>query len=145
MSQTSKVLKFDRYRWDSVGLREYKSGEVRFKGITRQTLLGEGDGEEPLNFLTRYFEVEPGGYSSLERHDHPHAVVILRGAGRVLLGAESHAVQPFDCVFVSPGTAHQFQAAQAEPLGFLCVVDRRRDRPVAVEPDEAAGTPATRS
>jgi len=136
MSQPSKVLKFDSYRWESVALREYRSGDPRFKGITRQTLLGEGNGEAPLTFLTRYFEVEPGGHSSLERHEHPHAVVILRGQGRVRLGGETHAIGPFDCVYVSPGTVHQFQAGAEEPLGFLCVVDRHRDRPVAVNPGE---------
>lgn len=145
MSQPSKVLKFDRYRWESVPLRDYKTGDERFRGVTRQTLLGEGSGEEPLSCLTRYFEIEPGGYSSLERHRHPHAVVILRGAGRVLLGGESHPVAPFDCVYVSPGTVHQFQAGGEEPLGFLCVVDRHRDRPVAVAPEEAGGEAAPRS
>src|SRR2546427_2468983 len=58
---------------------------------TRQTLLGEGTGEEPFNFVTRYFEIQPGGYSTLERHQHPHAVVVLRGRGRVTLGrSEEH-------------------------------------------------------
>lgn len=142
MSQPSKVLKFDRYRWESVGLREYGGPDARFKGVTRQTLLGEGDGEAPLNFLTRYFEVEPGGHSRLERHEHPHAVLVLRGEGRVRLGAESHAVGPFDCVYVSPGTVHQFLAGAEEPLGFLCVVDRRRDRGVAVATGETDGEAA---
>jgi len=145
MSQPSKVLKFDRYRWESVGLREYKSGEARFKGVTRQTLLGEGSGEDPLSSLTRYFEIEPGGHSSLERHRHPHSVVVLRGVGRVLLGEESHAIEPFDCVYVSPGTVHQFQATGEGPLGFLCVVDRHRDRPVAVLPGAADGGEAPQS
>ncbi len=139
MSQPSKVLKFERYRWKPVELREYRTGDDRFSGVSRQTLLGEGDGEAPLNSLTRYFEVEPGGHSSLERHEHPHAVVVLRGAGRVLLGRESHAIGPFDCVYVSPGTAHQFQATGEEPLGFLCVVDRHRDRPVAIAPEKSGG------
>src|SRR2546427_4657787 len=96
---------------------------------TRQTLLGEGTGEEPFNFVTRYFEIQPGGYSTLERHQHPHAVVVLRGAGRVILGERAYDIAPFDCVYVSPGVYHQFQATSAEPLGFLCTVDRVRDRP----------------
>jgi mannose-6-phosphate isomerase-like protein (cupin superfamily) len=36
---------------------------------------------------------------------------------------------PFDCVFVAPGEPHQFRADDGEPLGFLCMVDRERDRP----------------
>lgn len=145
MSQRSKVLKSEQYRWESVALREYKREEARSRGTTRQTLLGEGEGEEPLNFLTRYFEIEPGGNSSLERHEHPHAVVVLRGAGRVQLGRKSHAIEPHDCVFVSPGTAHQFRAAKNEPLGFLCVVDRLRDRPVAATLKEVEGKAVRRS
>src|SRR2546427_13086663 len=70
---------------------------------TRQTLLGEGTGEEPFNFVTRYFEIQPGGYSTLERHQHPHAVVVIRGRGRVTLGDTSYDIAPFDCVYVSPG------------------------------------------
>lgn len=136
MSKGSKVLRFGEYRWGEVSLREYKTEGGHFKWITRQTLLGEGHGEESLGFLTRYFEIQPGGYSSLERHQHPHAVMVVRGTGQVLLDREVQPVAPMDCVYVAPGTVHQFQATGDEPLGFLCVVDRRRDRPTLVDPGE---------
>ena len=113
-------------------MREYKTGEVPYRDVTRQTLLGEGGGEEPFSFVTRYFEIQPGGYSTLERHQHPHAVVVIRGRGRVTLGEKSHDLAPFDCVYVSPGVVHQFRATGDEPLGFLCTVDRVRDRPEVV-------------
>ncbi len=131
----SKVLKSREFRWRGVALREYKPAEAgeRFRGVTRQTLLGEGAGEGDLNFLTRYFEIAPGGFSSLELHRHPHAVVVVRGRGEVELAGESFVIEPFDCVFVSPETPHQFRAAAGEPLGFLCMVDRERDRPRPVE------------
>ena len=41
----------------------------------------------------RYFEMAPGGYSTLERHEHMHAVMILRGHGHCLLGGEVRAVE----------------------------------------------------
>lgn len=132
MDDRSKVLRFRDYRWDTVPLREYKSGDAPYRDVTRQTILGEGRGEEPFNFLTRYFEIQPGGYSTLERHQHPHAVVVIRGRGRVTLGERSYELAPFDCVYVSPGVAHQFRATGEEPLGFLCTVDRVRDRPEVV-------------
>ena len=137
MSDGSKVLRFGQYRWGGVPLREYKTEGNHFKTITRQTLLGEGRGEEALGFLTRYFEILPGGYSSLERHLHPHAVMVVRGTGQVLLDQEVHHVAPFDCVYIAPGSVHQFQATGDEPLGFLCVVDRDRDRPTLVDRNEA--------
>jgi len=129
MDERSKVLKFTRFRWGGVDVRAYKGPAAPFKDVTRQTLLGEAPGEEAFSFITRYFEIQPGGYSTLERHQHPHAVVVLRGAGRVILGERAYDIAPFDCVYVSPGVYHQFQATSAEPLGFLCTVDRVRDRP----------------
>jgi mannose-6-phosphate isomerase-like protein (cupin superfamily) len=60
-------------------------------------------------------------------------VLVIRGRGRVTLGDTSYDIAPFDCVYVSPGVAHQFRATGGEPLGFLCTVDRERDRPEVVE------------
>jgi quercetin dioxygenase-like cupin family protein len=132
MDERSRVLKFTGFRWDGVPVREYKSGDAPYQDVTRQTLLGEGPGEEPFTFITRYFEIQPGGYSTLERHRHPHAVVVLRGRGRVTLGERGYDLAPFDCVYVAPGVTHQFRATGDEPLGFLCTVDRVRDRPEVV-------------
>ncbi len=130
MSGRSKVVKHDAFRWHGVPQRAYKeAGGGPFRGVLRKTLLGSGEGEEDLTFLTRYFEIAPGGWSTLERHRHPHAVVVLRGRGSLVLDGAEHALEPFDCVYVAPGAPHQFRAAAAEPLGFLCVVDRERDRP----------------
>jgi quercetin dioxygenase-like cupin family protein len=130
MSERSKVVKAGGYDWEGVVVKEYQKDGDHFKGITRRTLLGESEGEESLNFITRYFEIEPGGYSSMEFHQHPHAVIVLRGAGEVLLGSVPKAIGAHDCVFVSPGTTHQFRATGSESLGFICIVDRYRDRPV---------------
>lgn len=142
MKNPSKLLKFDRFRWSTIPLREYKTAGDDFREITRQTLLGDGEGEHPLRSISRYFEIAPGGYSSLERHEHPHSVIVIRGSGRVLLDREVHAVAPFDCVYVAPGTAHQFQAAGDEPLGFLCIVDRERDRPTPLSREQVGNDAA---
>src|SRR5882724_5041658 len=88
MDDRSKVLKFSGFRWDGVPVREYKTGDVPYRDVTRQTLLGEAAGEEPFRFVTRYFEIQPDGYSTLERHQHPHAVVVIRGRGRVMRSEE---------------------------------------------------------
>ena len=77
----------------------------------------------------RYFEIDPGGYSSLEYHRHPHSVIIIRGSGSVVLGDEVHHLQLHDVVFISPETVHQFHADNNDKLGFICIVDRYRDRP----------------
>ena len=66
----------DDYRWDGVDLLPYKEdGRALFKTITRQTLFSDPDMKGEL----RYFEMAADGFSTLERHEHMHAVLILRG------------------------------------------------------------------
>jgi len=77
----------------------------------------------------RYFEVGPGGNSTLERHEHVHAVLILRGHGTCLIGDEVREIGEHDLCRVPPLTWHQFRAASDAPLGFLCLVPIERDRP----------------
>lgn len=127
-NQGSKVLKCDNYHWDSVKRHQYKSDGGGFSKIHRYALLDERFPE--LNFHTRYFEIEPGGYSSLEYHRHPHSVVVIRGKGSVIIGNDIHQLSLHDIVFISPETIHQFHADKDEYLGFLCMVDRYRDKPV---------------
>lgn len=123
------------FRWAGVELHSYKDeGTAPFKEITRQTLFRSDD----LAGELRYFEVAPGGYSTLERHEHVHAVMILRGEGQCLVGDEVRAIGPFDLVSVPAMSWHQFRTTGKEPLGFLCMVDRERDRPQLPSPKDIA-------
>jgi len=120
------------YGWRDVERLRYKAeGSAPFKDITRQVLFAQADQGCEL----RYFEVAAGGYSTLERHEHTHAVLILRGRGTVRLGTEVHALAERDLVTIDPLTWHQFHAAPDCALGFLCLVSNERDRPQL--PDDA--------
>ena len=114
------------FRWEQVELLAYKAeGSAPFRDVTRQVLI-----ERPeLGCQLRYFEVDAGGHSTLERHEHVHGVVVLRGRGRCLLGDRVVELGALDLVTVPPLTWHQFRADPAEPLGFLCLVNVDRDRP----------------
>ena len=58
---------------------QYKEeGSAPFKDVTRSVLFEEAE----LGYQWRYFEVGAGGHTTLERHEHVHAVMILRGGGR---------------------------------------------------------------
>ena len=122
------------YRWHDVPILAYKPDGTHFKGITRQVLFGEAEG---LACQLRYFEIEPGGHSTLEKHEHEHAVLILQGRGLVLVGDVVHEVTPLDLVYVSPMTWHQFRADDQDGLGFLCLVPCDRDRPVRPDAEAA--------
>ena len=117
---------FGDYRWDEVPLLAYKEeGAAPFKAITRQVLFAN----PALACEMRYFEVAAGGYSTLERHQHTHGVMILRGAADVLLGGEVRPVKTLDLVHIPPMTWHQFRTTGDEPMGFLCMVNAERDKP----------------
>jgi mannose-6-phosphate isomerase-like protein (cupin superfamily) len=114
------------FRWDGVDLLPYKEDDrALFKAITRQTLFSDPG----MNGELRYFEMAAGGFSTLERHEHMHAVLILRGRGHCLVGGDVKAIETRDLVTVPAMTWHQFRATEGEPLGFLCMVNARRDKP----------------
>lgn len=129
MSGESKVIKCSNYQWNSIARKKYKGDTSCYKGVHRYSLLGHQPDEQALTFQTRYFEVEAGGYTSFEYHRHPHSVVIIRGSGTVVLGDSLHELSLHDVVYIAPNTLHQFHADRGEKLGFLCVVNRYRDRP----------------
>src|SRR4030088_1105284 len=114
------------YRWEGVEVLPYKEdGRALFKAITRQVLFSDPEQQSEL----RYFEVAPGGFSTLERHEHMHSVLILRGRGHCLVGTEVKPIETRDLITVPPMTWHQFRATADEPLGFLCMVNATRDKP----------------
>ncbi len=122
-------------RWEDVPVTEYKpAGSAPFHGVTRQTLVDD----PALACEWRYFEIAPGGWSTLERHQHAHAVMVLRGRGRCLVGDRIHPVGEHDLVRIDSDTWHQFRADDDAPLGFLCLVNRDRDRPRLPDASEFA-------
>jgi quercetin dioxygenase-like cupin family protein len=114
------------YRWEGVTELPYKEDDrALFRSVTRQVLFSD----PALQGELRYFEVAPGGFSTLERHKHMHAVLVLRGRGHCLVGVEVKRIEMRDLITVPPMTWHQFRATSGEPLGFLCMVNATRDKP----------------
>jgi quercetin dioxygenase-like cupin family protein len=128
----SRVIRRTEEGWAGVPPRRYKDDDAPFFGVIRHTLLRDEPPGTELTFELRCFEVAPGGYTTLERHEHPHAVMVLGGRGTVRLGDTIEPISPFDVVYVAPSETHRFEADDEEGLAFLCVVDRDRDRPEPV-------------
>ena len=126
---------FYGYRWEEVPFLPYKEeGSAPFKAISRQLLFKE----EALRCEMRYFEVAPSGYSTLERHEHSHGVMILRGEADVMVGSEVRHVKTFDLVHIPANTWHQFRTKGGEPMGFVCMVNVERDKPQLPTEDDVA-------
>ena len=133
MSQ--RVRHLGGFRWEGVAVEAYKPEGEPFRDVTRQLLFGAAQGGASE---LRYFEVGAGGWTTLERHAHVHQVMVLRGRGRALVGDRIVELGPFDLLSVPPRTWHQLRAAADEALGFLCLVDRERDRGERPAPAELA-------
>lgn len=124
-----RVIRFGEFRWQGIERIPYKEPGVDWSAVTRQLLVGP---EEDVPFHLRYFEIEPGGHTTYERHEHQHVVVALRGRGEVRLGDRWEPVNYGDVVYVAPNEPHQFRADGDEPFGFFCIVTADRDRPAAL-------------
>ena len=114
------------FHWDETAILAYKqAGVAPFRDVTRQVLFDD----PALGCQLRYFEVAAGGHSTLERHVHMHAVMVVRGHGHCLVGDQVHRLALHDLIQVPPLAWHQFRADGDEALGFLCMVNSARDRP----------------
>ncbi len=118
-------------RWAHVPVLAYKEEGSHFKNITRQILF---DAAQRFASQLRYFEIGPGGYSTLERHRHVHGVLVLYGQGRALVGDQVISLKPMDALYIPPLTWHQFQPDRGKRLGFLCMANCDRDRPERPHP-----------
>ncbi len=123
---------FSRYLgesgWNGVDALAYKDedGNPSFKHVTRMKLVAEGspDGTE-----LRYFEIGVGGHTTLEKHEHTHTVIPIKGEGAILVEDRVLELKTNDVVYVPTWAWHQVRAVGNEPFGFLCIVKVERDRP----------------
>lgn len=130
----SKVIRhLGDFEWKGVPLEPYKVTTEFWKGMTRRELAGKRG--ESQRFQVRYFEIAPGGHSTLEQHEHEHVVIPIRGRGIAQFGCYIYEVGFGDVVYVAPNDPHQFRNPEehGEPFGFLCLVNAERDAPQPVD------------
>ena len=122
-------------QWKDTGTKVYKEeGGTSFKNIVKRDLI---DKQWPhVDFEVRYFEISDYGYSSLEKHEHPHVVIIERGKGKVIVGDEVFEAKPHDIFYIAPNQAHQLIQMTDEPFGFFCMVADKRDKPQLLNDQE---------
>jgi ribulose-bisphosphate carboxylase large chain len=119
------------FRWTGVKTERYKEKQEGWADIVRNVLVGNNG--ETCKFHLRYFEINPKGFSSLEKHKHEHVVIGIRGKGKVRLGEKIFDIGYLDTVYVAPNTTHQLINPYDEPFGFFCIVDAKRDKPKIIK------------
>ncbi|MDA8077913.1 MAG: cupin domain-containing protein [Nitrospiraceae bacterium] len=117
-------------QWSGVRDEPYKTVGGEWAGIVRRVLIGNRG--ESGRFHVRYFEIAPGGRSSLEWHRHEHVVICVKGRGSVRFGAKRRVMDFMDTLYIAPGDVHQLMNPHEQPFGFLCIVNARRDRPKVI-------------
>lgn len=130
----SRILRHKgNFRWSGVKPQEYKvEGTGEHWSSVIKNILVAGEKGEKTKFHFRYLELGEGGFTSFETHRHEHVVLVMRGKGQVRLGRKSHQVDYLDTIYISPDEPHQLLNPYAEPFGFICVVNARRDRPKVI-------------
>ena len=123
------------FRWAGCTRIDYKDRtahkRIPFEGVSRTELFGKSG--EQGGFELRYFEIEADGFSSREKHVHPHVIIGARGSGILNLEGKDFLLGEHDVAYVPALSVHQLRNNGAEPFGFYCIVDRLRDRPL--DPD----------
>ena len=103
------------WRWEDVQVEGYQTNNA-----TKQVLISDKEGSS--NFAMRYFTIPPHEFSSLDKHEREHGVMIVHGRARVMLGERFEEVGPGDVVFIPGWEQHQFENLTDEPFTFLCIV-----------------------
>lgn len=129
------VFQTEPFRWNNIEELIYKDedGNPSFKAVSRRKLFAEN---KPEGFEVRYFEVSPGGHTTLEKHEHIHIVIPIRGTGFCLVGSEIVKLEVNNLLYVPSWQWHQFKATENDYLGFLCLVKVERDRPTLPTKEE---------
>ncbi|MEO6912897.1 MAG: cupin domain-containing protein [Candidatus Baltobacteraceae bacterium] len=114
--------------WEGVPVEGYRPGAA--VGVERHTIVGgrKSDAcESGPAMELRYFELQPGAVSRLEKHEHEHFVIVKTGIGHAVVGEEVTEIAVNDVVYVGPLELHQFLNRGSDPFGFYCIVDAARD------------------
>ncbi len=122
--------------WDGVPVEGYRPGAAF--GVERHTIVGGRKaalGDDGPAMELRYFELQAGAVSRLEKHEHEHFVIVKTGIGHAVVGESVTEISPNDVIYVGPLELHQFLNRGDEPFGFYCLVDAKRD--FSQEPSDA--------
>lgn len=144
-----RVIRTTPFGWEDVKIEGYRPGDdPGGTGVSRHTIVGgrKHDPSEPGPAMElRYFELQPGAASRLEKHEHEHYVIVRRGDGYAVIGDVATEITEGDVVYVGALELHQFVNRGDRPFGFYCMVDACRDysrQPTAEDLERLAASPA---
>ncbi|RCW48639.1 cupin domain-containing protein [Halanaerobium sp. MA284_MarDTE_T2] len=96
------------------------SGQEGVKKTYKKVLVGPEDGD--VNFIMRYFIVEPGGNTPLHKHNWEHENYFIKGRGIMVSDGDEHEIGPEMSAYVKANETHQFKNPYDENFEFLCLI-----------------------
>ena len=91
------------------------------KGVQLRWVIDDTTGAP--NFAMRIFDISPGGYTPLHRHDWEHEIYVMEGDGTAIGEGDSQsAVKAGDAIFVPGGELHQFRNSSGSLLRVMCLI-----------------------
>jgi len=97
------------------------SDQVR--DVTMRIVAGPEHGAP--NFIMRVFEIEPGGYSYLHKHDFEHEIFVHAGRGEMVYEDRTVPIGAGAIAYIKPNALHQIRNTGDERLTFVCVIPNR--------------------
>jgi len=98
--------------------------EQGIKDVKMRRVIAEKEGAK--NFVMRIFEVAPGGYTPLHKHDWEHEVFVLSGSGIAANTSAQREIKSGDVIFVPGGEEHQFRNSGDGNLEFICLIPMKK-------------------
>lgn len=110
------VIKYDSIRFAPVEMDGVKDA-------SKAVVIGKSEGW--TDHTLRVFTLKPGGFTPRHSHDWEHFNHVIRGKGRLTLGAEVYELIEKDFAVVPGNTEHQFENPYDEDFQFICIVPNR--------------------
>ena len=98
--------------------------EDGIKDVKLRWVISKKDGAE--NFAMRVFEIQPGGFTPLHKHDWEHEVFILHGSGKAKNKNIEESFKQGDVFFIKPNEWHQFVNDTDDILKFICLIPYKK-------------------
>lgn len=106
--------------------QDMKLAPVEMPGVShasKANVIGNSEGWD--GHTLRVFRLEPGGFTPRHQHDWEHINHIIKGRGRLRIGATVYELDEKDFAFVPPNTEHQFENPYDEEFEFICIVPNK--------------------
>lgn len=94
--------------------------------VSKKSMLGPFNGWN--DYVMRFFEIEPGGYTPKHKHPWPQYMFVVEGQGDLDLDGTIEPIEFGNAMYVPSNAEHQIVNPGQSNLKFICVVPPEGDK-----------------